>query len=55
MQPGGDDADAAVDGDGVRPALPVLLAVLEGVGGFFFSSYGLSIVDDLKRGSTVFS
>ncbi len=55
MQPGGDDVDAAEDGDGVRSALPVLLAVLEGVGGFFFLSYGLFIVDDLKRGSTIFS
>jgi hypothetical protein len=32
----GDDAEAAEEGDGVRPALPVLLAELEGVGGFFF-------------------
>ena len=33
MQPGGDDAEAAEEGDGMRPALPVLLAELEGVGG----------------------
>jgi hypothetical protein len=44
MQSGGGDADSAEDGDGVRPALPVLLAVLEGVGGFFFLSYGLLLL-----------
>ena len=44
MQPGGGDAEAAEEGDGMRPALPVLLAELEGVGGFFLS-YGFFIVD----------
>jgi hypothetical protein len=37
--------EVAEEGDGVRPALPVLLALVDGVGGLFILSYGLLIVD----------